>query len=85
MTILLSVLNSIIPIIVIVLAIILVWKISKTVIHMVIGFIIIGLVLWGAYEVYKVGLDQSVDGAGYLVVFIKGVEMLITRLKDLLL
>lgn len=52
---------------------------------MVIGFIIIGLVLWGAYEVYKVGLDQSVDGAGYLVVFIKGVEMLITRLKDLLL
>lgn len=76
------ILNNLLPVAILVIAAVVLWKVSKTVIHLIIGLIIIGLICWGVYEVYKVGLPIAEEGAGYAVVFTHGLLTLLGNLID---
>lgn len=69
---------------IVVVACLIVWKVSKTVIHMVIGFIILLGIAVGVWYVYSVGLSELSD-SGYFAIFIKGVGILLSRLKEIVL
>jgi hypothetical protein len=80
-----NVLNNLLVLAVFVVAGVIIWKVSKTVISMVIGFVILVGVALLVWYVYKAGLPEVASGSGYFVVFVKGIEVLITHLKDVML
>ncbi len=79
------ILENIFLIAIIVLAIVVVWKISKTVIHMVIGFILLVGIGLGVWYVYRLGFPEIARDSGYLVVFINGFKVLLERIKEAVL
>ncbi|MFH1547578.1 MAG: hypothetical protein ABIC57_03770 [bacterium] len=70
---------------ILVVAAVLIWKISKTVISMVIGFVILFAVAAGVWYVYQMGLPEVASGSGHFVVFVKGLEILLQRFREIML
>ena len=80
-----NIINNIVILAIILVGGLVIWKISKTVISMVIGFVILVGVALLVWYVYKAGLPEVASGSGYFVVFVKGIEILLNRLRDVML
>ena len=79
-----DIINNIVVLGILIVAGVVIWKVSKTVISMVIGFVILVGVAIGVWYVYKIGLADVASDSGYFIIFIKGIEILIGQLRDVI-